>query len=145
MMLEKRMSIKEFQERFKSGEFDGEDIMTQIKAGWCDWFCSERLLSKKTKTLGNFVLELKNSKRVNLEKHYVSFKNNCSSLGSKYDSVSICDIETEDPLYVVSFNEKWAKEKFGGSVNVYDVASGNFSEPIVSGRQVDALAWLNEQ
>lgn len=30
-MSEKRMSVKEFQERFKSGEFDGEDVKTQIK------------------------------------------------------------------------------------------------------------------
>lgn len=97
--MEKEMTIREFCERFKNGEFNSPDRKTQCRAGWFDWFCRDSALADKTVSLGNAVCSIKDSERFDQDNTYVFFKNNCPCVGPLYDQFSICDIENGDVLY----------------------------------------------
>ena len=66
--------------------------------GFFDWFCSDKGLANRANRLQSNVrtflkaMEQK-GKAVDLDKHYVFFKNNCPAIGHVYDSFSICRVD----------------------------------------------------
>ena len=67
-----------------------------------DWFCKDSslvgkswILFKKVKTF------LKHNPDINLDSHYVFFKNNCPMNGPLYDDFRICNRRTSDIVYTV--------------------------------------------
>ena len=101
-----RQSLRTFVERFRRGDFDSPDVQTQIEAGWYDWFCKDSSLRNKTKRLGSIICQI-DGVRVDLDKTYVFFKNNCSSI--LYDDFRICDIETGNVLINVNVGNPYDK------------------------------------
>lgn len=135
------ITIREFIDRFNAGEFDDYDVKTQIDAGWYDWFCKDKSLRNKTKLMGNIIKQIKSGGKVDLDKTYVFFKNNCPCGYSLYDDFRICDIETGNVLINVN-------------INAYDhkrfAIFGRFPEgefwdmPYVEfGTSKELVAWLN--
>ena len=137
-MYGENMSIREFQRRFKAGEFENGSVKTQCEAGWWDWFCRDTSLKNKTKRLGNFVCRLKGGKRVDLDNDYVFFKNNCPLIGPLYDSISICDLEKGEVKFFIAFGDKRESDNYV----VYDVQN-ELDEPAVVGRK-EVLEYLNQ-
>lgn len=125
-------SIREWQVKFKNGDYDKADVETQCDAGWYDWFCKDSSLARKTKMLGKAVAQLKDSKRVNLDTMYVFFKNNCPLCGPLYDDFRICDIETGAVLYCISYKNPHYKEKM-----MWNVAA------IVEEKKKDSVGWID--
>lgn len=131
--------IKEWIKRFQAGEFNNPSTDVQCSAGWYDWFCRETSLVNKTKTLGRKVLQISKSKKVDTEKNYVFFKNNCPMIGSLYDDFRICDIETGDVIYTITPRsghrvnnnraEVWGREN-------------DFKEPLVTGTWKDVKEFF---
>jgi hypothetical protein len=49
--MEKRINVLAWINRFNNGDFDKEDVKTQIEAGWYDWFCKDSSLLRKTQRM----------------------------------------------------------------------------------------------
>lgn len=68
-----------------------------------DWFCSDKALKNKSFILMKQVKRfLKHHPEINLDKHYVFFKNNCPCAGSLYDDFRIVNIEKEHVVFTVT-------------------------------------------
>jgi hypothetical protein len=96
-----KLTITEFLANPQTGSFDAE---RNFDCGvWYDWFCSEKALVNKGKLLLGKVKVIAKSSKFDNDKCYVFFKNNCPMSGPLYDSFSICDIESGDVLYWVTY------------------------------------------
>ena len=135
------ISIREFLERYDSGEFDSSDVETQIKAGWYDWFCKDEMLHKKTKRLVQKLKSIIKTKKFDIDKTYVFFKNNRPIMGSLYDDFRICDIENRRVLYTVIPSSGHRVDK--GKAVVYG-HENDFEEPLVVGTWRDVKRFFSK-
>jgi hypothetical protein len=132
--MEKKMTIREFIEKFEAGVFDKPDVSTQCDAGWHDWFCRPTSLVNKTKRLGKLVIQLSKSPKVDIDKMYVFFKNNCPVGGHLYDSFSFCDIEDSRVVWWVAPRLGYNIDSLRGMAQVFDAEKG---EDVVTGTWKD--------
>lgn len=117
-------NIKEFLDRSKVGAFDADDVTTQINAGWHDWFCRETSLVRKTKKLTRVLKAfLEGNPSINVETHYVWFKNNQPLSGPQYDSIRISEVATGDIAWVIDVKSPHETGKYA----IYH--SGNLDRP----------------
>ena len=72
------MSVRQWQERFRAGDFSNRDRAVQCEAGWYDWFCRDEALAGHLKRISKVVLGI-NAPFI-LDNYYVWFKNNCPIL-----------------------------------------------------------------
>jgi hypothetical protein len=133
------MNIATFAARFLRGDFDLNTRKTQIEAGWYDWFCRDTSLAAKTQNLGKKVLRLMKSSKIDIEKNYVFFKNNCPMYGSLYDDIRICDLETGDVIYNIVPSCGHSATK--GRAEVWGRENG-FKQPLVTGAWRDVKAFF---
>lgn len=133
-------SLRTWIESFNRGEFESKDLQTQIKAGWYDWFCKDESLANKTKRMGNIVKQFKDAGKLNLDKMYVWFKNNCPLDGPLYDDFRIADIESGDTLFTIQINCFREEKRYTvyGKKNDFDTSlfDTDSSKELVS--------WFNE-
>jgi len=67
-----------------------------------DWFCKDSSLAGKSWTLFKKVKTfLKHNPQIDIDSHYVFFKNNCPVYGPLYDDFRICNRRTSDIVYTV--------------------------------------------
>ena len=67
-----------------------------------DWFCKDSSLAGKSWTLFKKVKTfLKHNPQIDIDSHYVFFKNNCPMNGPLYDVFCICNRRTSDIVYTV--------------------------------------------
>jgi hypothetical protein len=69
--------------------------------GFYDWFCKEESLANKAMNLMPKVIKFAKAKGIDLDRHYVWFKNNCPMNGSLYDDFRIASLETGDNVFTV--------------------------------------------
>lgn len=138
-MENKDRSIREWQEAFNRGEFDGADVDTQIKAGWFDWFCREQSLGRRLERMAKIVMRIKGAGKVDLDHQYVFFKNNCPMVGPLYDSFSICDRETGDVVLWVGIGDKRADHRYEVTGQATDFQKELFSSDSLR----ELVEWLN--
>ncbi len=122
---------------FNNGDFESKDVATQIEAGWYDWFCKDSSLANKTKLMGNIIKHFKDGGKINLDQHYVWFKNNCPLYGPLYDDFRIAEIETNDSVFTVQINNsrEEARHTIYGKVN-------DFAKPLFETDSVKELvSW----
>jgi len=109
-----RTSLREQLEAFANGWI--MDSSGDIDTGcynFYDWFCKDSSLEAKAKRLfSNVKTFIKHNPQVDLDKHYVFFKNNCPMVGGLYDSFSICDRETGDVIYWVAPSRRGKAEMY---------------------------------
>lgn len=117
--MEKPLSIREFLEAYDRGEFNSPDRQTQVKAGWYDWFCKDTSLVAKTHKLTKKLKSILPSSKINIDKNYVWFKNNCPMVGNLYDDLRIADIETGQSIYCIIPSSGFKHIK--GQISVYDM------------------------
>jgi hypothetical protein len=67
-----------------------------------DWFCKDSSLLGKSWTLFKKVKTfLKHNPQIDIDSHYVFFKNNCPMRGPLYDDFRICNRRTSDIVFTV--------------------------------------------
>lgn len=138
-MTDKRMSLKTWIQRFNNNEFESLDVKVQIEAGWYDWFCRDTSLKNKTKKMGNIIKQLKDGGKVDLDKTYVWFKNNCPMSGPLYDDFRIANIHDGATQLVVQLDSPWKDEKYA----VYSV-DDFFDKPVLlTNSSRELVKWLN--
>ncbi len=134
------IKISEWQKAFDAGNYDSPDRKTQIDAGWYDWFCRDSSLVNKTKKMGQIIKGIKNGGKVDLEKNYIFFKNNCPLTGPLYDDFRICDLETSKLLFTIQIDCCWSDCKY----TVYGL--GQWDKPIFkTNLKKELLTWLNSK
>ncbi len=110
-----------------------------IKSLWYDWFCSDKALLNKGRSLLKKLNAISKSNKFDSEKTYVFFKNCCPMNGNLYDQFKICDIETGDVIYCVTpksghkcdngLGQVWGKEN-------------DFNEPLIEGSWKEIKEWF---
>ena len=145
-----RISIKEWIDKFLSGEFDkkdsfSEDIKTQIEAGWYDWFCKDSSLAAKTKKMGNIVRQIKSGGKVNLDNWYVWFKNNCPLNGPLYDDFRFAKLDTGDVQMTIQINCCWNKHRYSVWGRRGEDKEFEHENPLFETDSLkDLVKWFNE-
>lgn len=132
-MKETRLTLTDQLNNYDSGKYNSPDVSTQIDAGWYDWFCQDRSLVSKTKSLYPKVKKLVKKLNLNTNLVYVFFKNNCPCQGPLYDDFRICSIEDGEVLLTVTPKDshEGGKSSIWSRANGFDgpmSVSNNFSE-----------------
>lgn len=134
-----KMNIPAWINKFDGGDFSANDRVTQITAGWYDWFCRDTALAAKTAKLGKLVKTIAASPRFKADECYVFFKNNCPLVGSLYDDFRICDIKTGDVIFTVI-----PKEHRSGKCEVWG-RGNDFDGPMFTANKwSEVVEWFAE-
>ena len=112
------VSIKDWQEKFSDPWFirtgnKEADRKTACTIGWWDWFCRDESLLLRTKKFLPLIRSLKTTSKVDIDKDYIFFKNNCPVNGPLYDSFSICKMDGGDVKYFIAYKCCWDKDENG--------------------------------
>lgn len=98
-----KTTLKTQLEAFNNGIIIGPNGIEDNRCyNFYDWFCKDKALKAKSEKLFRQVRKFVKVFNIDLNKHYVFFKNNCPMRGPLYDSFSICDIESGDVVYWVT-------------------------------------------
>ena len=136
------MSVREWQARFRAGDFSHRDRAVQCEAGWYDWFCRDDALAGRLKKLSAVVLGIRAP--FILDNYYVWFKNNCPMNGPLYDDARFEPLagERDGKYFVVSLDSphepaKWTlyTERYG--YDAPEFCCGNAREMT---RYIDSMA-----
>ena len=118
-MSEKQPTLRQQIEAFENKQFLDNNCYY-----FYDWFCKDKALAGKAKSLMAKAKKFAIKMNVDLDKHYVWFKNNCPMNGPLYDDFRIANIETGDVVYNVS-----PLDGHSGKARAYSAANG-FDTPI---------------
>ena len=142
--MEERICLQSWIGAFLLNEYESQDVKTQIKAGWYDWFCKDSSLARKTQRMGNIISKLREGGKVNFKNWYVWFKNNCPLNGPLYDDFRFADLETGEVQFTIQLDCCWNKKKYA----VYGrTPDGEFhsDEPLFETDSVrELINWFNK-
>jgi hypothetical protein len=129
----KNVNLNQQLSAFNNGIFLDSDGTESNCFNFYDWFCKDNSLKAKSKSLYNATAKFVKKFEIDVNKHYVFFKNNCPMSGPLYDSFSICDIESGDVVY-------WVTPKSGHTyiAEICGKANG-FNEPLYSGNTISEI------
>lgn len=111
--------------------FENGTILDEECSYFYDWFCRDQSLKRKAHNLMTKVKKFVKVAKIDLDKTYVFFKNNCPVYGSLYDDFRICDRETGDVIFTVAPSLGYRQRK--GEAEVWGSAN-SFKEPLFNAK-----------
>lgn len=141
--MEKKLSIREWSINFMTEQYSDASIKTQIKAWWWDWFCKDTSLRAKTYKFGKIIIKINGEGKIDLDKNYVWFKNNCPLNGPLFDDFRFADLEDGEVQFTVQHLCCWNRLEF--AVFGRKHKGGEFSqEPLFECNTIKQLVdWFN--
>lgn len=140
----RKLTAREWSINFMMEMYSNPSRETQIEAGWWDWFCKDSSLKNKTYKMGNIIKKISGKGKVNLDKNYVWFKNNCPLNGPLYDDFRFADMETGEVQFTTQIDCCWNSKKY----TVYGrTPDGEFhsDKPLFETDSVKELVeWFNQ-
>lgn len=120
------ISVRQWQERFRAGDFDSKDRAIQCEAGWYDWFCRDDALSGRLKRISKVVMGITDP--FILDNYYVWFKNNCPLVGPLYDDVRFEPLsgERDGKYFLVVLDSPHERMKWSLITERYGFSSPEF-------------------
>ena len=140
-MTDKIQTLRETVTAYRNGEFDKSKAnnIQKIRNFWSDWFCKDSSLVNKGYSLLQKLNQIADSKKIDADKTYVWFKNNCPLNGNLYDDFRISDIESGDVIYCII--PKSGHECDEGKAQLYSREHG-FETPVIEGTWKDIKDWF---
>lgn len=107
-----KISVRQWQDKFRAGAFERKDFKTQCEAGWYDWFCSDNALAGRLKKIAKVVMSI--TEPFILDNYYVWFKNNCPVTGPLYDDVRFEPLSggRDGKYFLVALDSPHEKQKW---------------------------------
>lgn len=133
------ISLRQWQKNFIEGMYEDPSRRVQIEAGWYDWFCKHTSLKNKTKRMGQIVKQVKDGGKVDLDKHYVWFKNNCPLSGPLYDDFRFANLEDGNVQFTIQIDCCWNKSRYA----VYARKTGWETPAFETNSSRELVKWLN--
>ena len=106
-----KISIRRWIQNFEKGEYSAPTRCAQITAGWYDWFCKDSSLKNKTYKMGKIIAKIHDGGKVDLDKNYVWFKNNCP-LGPLYDDFRFASLDDDEVQFTIKIACCYEKKKY---------------------------------
>jgi hypothetical protein len=119
----KQYTAKQQIDALKKGEYLDENECYYFY----DWFCKDESLKNKSKGLMAKAVKFAKKMNINLDTHYIWFKNNCPLGGRLYDDFRFAEVETGNTIWTVSPCEGW-----NGRAEAYGTIN-KFQTPILEG------------
>lgn len=129
----KNVNLKTQLESFANGIYLDSDGTESHCFNFYDWFCEDSELEDKANELFTETAIFVEKFEIDLNNHYVFFKNNCPMSGDLYDSFSICEVESGNVVY-------WVTPK-SGHTNMAEICgkANNFKKPLYSGHTISGI------
>jgi hypothetical protein len=123
--MEKQATLRQQLAAFANGNYLEADGRINTRCyNFYDWFCKDSSLKNKADRLWKNVQKfIKHNPDINLDTHYVFFKNNCPVNGPLYDDFRICDLKEGNVIWNVT-----AKSGHSRKAEIYFRGIG-FEEP----------------
>lgn len=129
-MSKRSATLREQFEAFSEGRYVDSDGQESHCYNFYDWFCKDTSLKNKANTLFRASRRFAKKMDIDLDKHYVFFKNNCPMRGPLRDDFRICDRETGDVI--------WNVTPKTGCVEVWG-SENHFSEELFEGHSINSF------
>ena len=117
-------------EAFSEGRYVDSDGNESHCYNFYDWFCKDTSLKNKANTLFRASRRFAKKMDIDLDKHYVFFKNNCPMWGPLRDDFRIVDKETGNVI--------WTVTPTTGRVEVWG-SENDFREELFEGHSINSF------
>ena len=113
----KQYTAKQQIDAFKKGEYLDENECFYFY----DWFCKDQSLERKSKSLMTKAIKFAKRHNIDLDYHYIWFKNNCPLGGRLYDDFRFAEVETGNTIWsVVPCEGRTGRAEVWGTANSWD-------------------------